>query len=530
MEGGSARQVGALDEEDVLPAESRQPVEDRGAADASSDHNRTSPVSHARATLTSCASLPPRRPSRSCESAAADSSSGRRGHGAAAPSRRGDSSAPPSPRSDRDISPRAGGRLRALRSRNTWTASPRSSRSSCAASRAATSRGTGTGWPGSCGERWTSRPSRGRSRDEMTRFVPFRSCSCSAPIWRPAPGGRAPGRGHRRSAGPASPPQLRGDRATSRSRRPGHRRRRGLAGRRPGSALAPSRRELHHPGGRLRRLARRASLPTAARSSSSTRAWPSRAAPPPWPCSTRSDSEPADLITLQGDFSFDALSPDGRLLYLVQYLSPRDPTRYLVRLYDLERGSAAPEADHRPAGGRRRHARHARHADLEPRRPLRLHALRRRSASTRSSTPSTPSGGPRAASTCTASPATRALRAPARRLPGRRDALGHAPRRLARCSCRHEDGQVTEPAAPEAAASAAAPSSRRRRRTGCPAGRRHPPRPPTPLRPPAPPETPPPPPFAASGRSAGWPSRRSRRRGRRRPAGRRPTWPRGSRT
>jgi hypothetical protein len=42
-----------------------------------------------------------------------------------------------------------------------------------------------------------------------------------------------------------------------------------------------------------------------------------------------------ELIRLRGDFSFDALSPDGRLLYLVQYLSPNDPARYLVRLYDI---------------------------------------------------------------------------------------------------------------------------------------------------------------------------------------------------
>jgi hypothetical protein len=45
-----------------------------------------------------------------------------------------------------------------------------------------------------------------------------------------------------------------------------------------------------------------------------------------------------ELVRLRGDFSFDALSPDGRLLYLVQYLSPRDPTRYLVRLYDVDAG------------------------------------------------------------------------------------------------------------------------------------------------------------------------------------------------
>jgi hypothetical protein len=50
-----------------------------------------------------------------------------------------------------------------------------------------------------------------------------------------------------------------------------------------------------------------------------------------------------DVIALEGDFSFDAVSPDGRWLYLVQYLSKRDPTRYLVRLYDLRRGRLLPE-------------------------------------------------------------------------------------------------------------------------------------------------------------------------------------------
>jgi MYXO-CTERM domain-containing protein len=50
-----------------------------------------------------------------------------------------------------------------------------------------------------------------------------------------------------------------------------------------------------------------------------------------------------DVIRLKGDFSFDAISPNGRLLYLVQYLSKRDPTRYLVRLYDLRIGRLLPE-------------------------------------------------------------------------------------------------------------------------------------------------------------------------------------------
>ena len=52
---------------------------------------------------------------------------------------------------------------------------------------------------------------------------------------------------------------------------------------------------------------------------------------------------PRKIFTLEDDYSFDALSPDGRWLYLVEYLSRRDPTHYLVRLYDLERGRLLPE-------------------------------------------------------------------------------------------------------------------------------------------------------------------------------------------
>ena len=52
VEGRAAREVGALDEQDVLPPQSRQPVENGGAADAAADDNCSRPVSHARATLT----------------------------------------------------------------------------------------------------------------------------------------------------------------------------------------------------------------------------------------------------------------------------------------------------------------------------------------------------------------------------------------------------------------------------------------------------------------------------------------------
>jgi hypothetical protein len=47
---------------------------------------------------------------------------------------------------------------------------------------------------------------------------------------------------------------------------------------------------------------------------------------------------PGREILLRGDFSYDAVSPDGSLLYLIQYVSPTDPTRYAVRAYDLQAG------------------------------------------------------------------------------------------------------------------------------------------------------------------------------------------------
>jgi hypothetical protein len=46
---------------------------------------------------------------------------------------------------------------------------------------------------------------------------------------------------------------------------------------------------------------------------------------------------PREPLTLRGDFSFDALSPNGRTMYLVEYTSS-DYNDYLVREYDLVRG------------------------------------------------------------------------------------------------------------------------------------------------------------------------------------------------
>jgi hypothetical protein len=45
-----------------------------------------------------------------------------------------------------------------------------------------------------------------------------------------------------------------------------------------------------------------------------------------------------ERITLLGDFSFDAISPRGSVVYLIEYTSPVDPTRYLVRAYDVRGG------------------------------------------------------------------------------------------------------------------------------------------------------------------------------------------------
>jgi hypothetical protein len=47
---------------------------------------------------------------------------------------------------------------------------------------------------------------------------------------------------------------------------------------------------------------------------------------------------------LKGDFAFDALSPSGRMLYLIEHRSSTNVTSYLVRGYDLTRGQLLPRA------------------------------------------------------------------------------------------------------------------------------------------------------------------------------------------
>jgi hypothetical protein len=50
------------------------------------------------------------------------------------------------------------------------------------------------------------------------------------------------------------------------------------------------------------------------------------------------------VIELRGAFSFDALSPNARMLYLVEYLAAGEPTRYRVRAYDLGARRLLPKA------------------------------------------------------------------------------------------------------------------------------------------------------------------------------------------
>jgi hypothetical protein len=49
------------------------------------------------------------------------------------------------------------------------------------------------------------------------------------------------------------------------------------------------------------------------------------------------------VLKLRGAFSFDAISPDGALMYLIQYMSRRNPNRYAVRAYDLRADRLLPE-------------------------------------------------------------------------------------------------------------------------------------------------------------------------------------------
>jgi hypothetical protein len=47
-------------------------------------------------------------------------------------------------------------------------------------------------------------------------------------------------------------------------------------------------------------------------------------------------------VNLRGDFGYDALSPDGKTLYLIQHVSTADVFRYVVRAFDLANGRLRP--------------------------------------------------------------------------------------------------------------------------------------------------------------------------------------------
>ena len=52
---------------------------------------------------------------------------------------------------------------------------------------------------------------------------------------------------------------------------------------------------------------------------------------------------PRERITLRGDFAYDALSPHGATLFLIQHVSAQNLSRYIVRAYDLRRRTLLPQ-------------------------------------------------------------------------------------------------------------------------------------------------------------------------------------------
>jgi hypothetical protein len=49
-----------------------------------------------------------------------------------------------------------------------------------------------------------------------------------------------------------------------------------------------------------------------------------------------------DAIYLEGDFEFDAISPNGTRLYLIQHMNVLDQSRYVVRAYDVSSNTLLP--------------------------------------------------------------------------------------------------------------------------------------------------------------------------------------------
>ncbi len=68
---------------------------------------------------------------------------------------------------------------------------------------------------------------------------------------------------------------------------------------------------------------------------------------------TTSGSVAPRIVTLDGAFGFDALSPDGSWLYLLEYQAGGDPTRYQVRRLERRHRQARGRGDRRQAQHRR---------------------------------------------------------------------------------------------------------------------------------------------------------------------------------
>ena len=83
------------------------------------------------------------------------------------------------------------------------------------------------------------------------------------------------------------------------------------------------------------------------------------------------------LIRLQGDFSYDALSPHGQTLYLVEHMSANDVLRYRVRAYDLRAGRLLEEDGDGQAALAERHDRCADGTRMVARQALGVHVVRR---------------------------------------------------------------------------------------------------------------------------------------------------------
>jgi hypothetical protein len=67
--------------------------------------------------------------------------------------------------------------------------------------------------------------------------------------------------------------------------------------------------------------------------------------------STRDLRRPMQTVVLRGSFSFDALSPDGRTLYLIEHVNRQDVSQYRVRAYDLESNRLLPKPIRDPKTG-----------------------------------------------------------------------------------------------------------------------------------------------------------------------------------